>query len=285
MIGLVTDSNGSLPAHILERLPGPVEVRVVPLVVTVDGIEYLDGVDLDPDTFYRLLAATPAPTIGTSQPSPGRLLAAYRDLAARGVSEIVSVHLGSELSGTLNAARLDAGRASVPVHIVDTHTASFGVAFAVWAAAEAIAVGSPAEQVVEAAEGVAARLGNVFVVRALDLAAAGGRILVQPTADHSGTDQLIPVLVLRDGKAEVLDRVATVDDAADAMAGHIRAAGTGLRVALGIADAGAAPLWQALEFRLVGQPEVDEVIRYRIGPSVGVHTGPGTAAALYLARR
>jgi fatty acid-binding protein DegV len=65
------------------------------------------------------------------------------------------------------------------------------------------------------------------------------------------------------------------------MAGRVRAAGAGLRVAVGIADAAATPLWQALEAALAGAPEVAEVIRYRVGPSVGAHTGPGTAGAFF----
>lgn len=124
---------------------------------------------------------------------------------------------------------------------------------------------------------VVARLRNVFVVRALDLAVAGGRLRLGPDVDDR-----IPVLSLRDGAAVVVDRVATVEEAALAMAAEVRRAGPGLRVAIGIADAGAAPLWQALEADLAGDPAVEELVRYRIGPSVGAHLGPGTAAALYL---
>ena len=54
-----------------------------------------------------------------------------------------------------------------------------------------------------------------------------------------------------------------------------------LKVAVGVADQGAMPLWTALEAELDGAPQVREVIRYRIGPSVGAHTGPGTAGAFF----
>ena len=64
------------------------------------------------------------------------------------------------------------------------------------------------------------------------------------------------------------------------MAEFVTRSGTGLRVGISVADAGAAPLWQALESRLVRAPEVIDVVRYRVGPSVGVHTGPGTAGAV-----
>jgi fatty acid-binding protein DegV len=75
--------------------------------------------------------------------------------------------------------------------------------------------------------------------------------------------------------------VATMRDAVHLMTTTVVSAGTGLRVGLGIADAGASPLWHALEDALVDAPEVLDLVRYRIGPSVGAHTGPGSAGAIY----
>jgi fatty acid-binding protein DegV len=41
------------------------------------------------------------------------------------------------------------------------------------------------------------------------------------------------------------------------------------------------PLVEALEERLRAAPEIREVVRYVIGPSVGAHTGPGTVGAMF----
>ena len=254
MIGLVTDSNAQLPPALLERYG----IEVVPLTVTVDGVDHLEGVDLDADAFYAAFAGGAAPTVSTSQPSPGRFAATYRRLADAGADEIVSVHIGSAVSGTVNSARLGATDSPVPVRVVDTGTASFGVGCCVWEAAEALRAGAPAGEAAAVAEALAPSVGNVFVVGALDLVRAGGRLAAGAEAGDG-----IPVLSLVDGAARV------------------RAAGAGLRVAVGIADAAASPLWQALEAALAGAPEVTEVIRYRVGPSVGAHTGPGTAGAFF----
>jgi fatty acid-binding protein DegV len=89
------------------------------------------------------------------------------------------------------------------------------------------------------------------------------------------------VLTLAEGRMVPVGEVATMEEAARVMATTVLGAGTDLRVGLGIADAGAAPLWHALEDALVDAPEVLEVVRYRIGPSVGAHTGPGSAGAIY----
>jgi DegV family protein with EDD domain len=274
MIGLVTDSNSQLPAELAERYG----VEIVPLTVTVDGVAHLEGVDLDADGFYERFADGRVPEVSTSQPSPGQFADAYRRLADAGATEILSIHIGSAISGTLNSARLAAQGSAVPVRLVDTGTASFGVACCVWEAGEALARGATVEEAAQVAEQLAATVGNVFTVRALDLARAGGRLAA---GVDTGTGDAIPVLSLVGGAITVVGTAATLAEAADVMADRVTGAGARLRVAVGVADADAAPLVSALEDRLRGHERVLEMVRYRVGPSVGVHSGPGTAGAFF----
>ncbi len=276
MIGLVTDSNSQIPVDLVRRY----SVEVVPLTVTVDGVEYAEGEDLDADGFWALFEGS-APTVSTSQPSPGRFAAAYSAVAARGATEILSIHIGSAVSGTVNAARLAADSAPVPVRVVDTGTASFAVACCVWEAGEALARGASAEEAAAVAGAVGSLVGNVFVAGALELAQAGGRLSGAAMVDPGA----VPVLSLKGPSMEVVGWAADLDQAADAMAAVVRGGGPGLRVGVGVADAGAEPLARALETRLGAAPEVQEMVRYRVGPSVGAHTGPGTVGAVFYARR
>lgn len=273
MIRLVTDSNSQLPGELAERYG----VTVVPLTVTVDGRAYLEGVDLDADGFYARFEGGRTPEVSTSQPSPGQFAGTYARLADEGATEILSIHIGADVSGTLNSARLAAADSPVPVRLVDTGTASFGIACCVWEAAEALAAGRSLDEAAAVAEELAVSVGNVFVVRALDLARAGGRLAAgtDPPADG------IPVLSLVAGELKSVGVARDVDEAAAVMADHALLAGEDLRAAVGIADAGAAPLWHALEARLAAAPQVRDVVRYRVGPSVGAHTGPGTAGAFF----
>ena len=269
----MTDSNAQLPAGLAERYG----VEVVPLTVVVDGKEHLEGVDLDADAFYDRFRRG-RPTVSTAQPSPGRFAAAYEAVAERGATEILSVHIGSSVSGTVNSARLATQVSPVPVRIVDTGTASFAVSLCLWEAAEAIAAGATLEEAAAASERVGATVGNVFVLGALDVARAGGRL-----ADDvvSSTPAAIPVLTLSGGMMREIDRCADMDAAARAMASFVRASGSSLRVGVGLSDDGTLPLVTALEDRLREAPEVAELVRYRIGPSVGAHTGPGTVGTMF----
>ena len=271
MIRLCTDSNAQLPPGLATRFG----VEVVPLSVSIDGVDHLEGVDLDADGFYERLAADPLPAISTAAPSPGRFAAAYERLAAAGATEILSVHIGSALSGTANAARLAAAGAPVPVRLVDTGTASFAIACAVRAAGEALEQGAGVEEAAAAATTVAAACGNVFVVGTLDLARAGGRL--GEVAAGAG----MTVLALVDGAMRPVASASSPSDAADLLADAVVRSGERLRVGVGHSDESSLEVADELARRLERHAAVYDVVRYRVGPSVGVHTGPGTAGAVF----
>ncbi|HEX7588846.1 MAG TPA: DegV family protein, partial [Anaerolineae bacterium] len=84
-----------------EQLVG-LNIHLVPLSFTLDGKTYRSGVDVQPDEFYQMLAATESyPT--TSQPSAGEFAEVYQKIAATD-PDILSIHVSSGLSGTLNSA-------------------------------------------------------------------------------------------------------------------------------------------------------------------------------------
>ncbi len=274
-IGLCTDSNAQLPRTLVERYG----VEVVPITITIDDEEYLEGVDLDADAFYERFEGGARPAIATSQPSPGQFALAYEDLLDRGCSEILSIHVGSAVSGTLNSARLAAHRLGVPVRLVDSSTAGFGIGCCVWAAGDAIAGGATIDEAAAAAEAVAPALGNVFIVGSLDVLRAGGRF------DVGDPRCPIPILELRDGAVAVVAEVDTVLDAVNTMATTVVGFGSRLRVAVGHADRATEAIADALASAVGETAVVDEVIRYRVGPSIGVHTGPGTVGCFMFPSR
>ena len=206
MIGLVTDSNAQLPGDLRERY----QVAVVPLTVVVDDHPYQEGVDITAAEFYERLAA--GASISTAAPSPGAVLTAYEQLAAAGATEILSIHIGSNTSSTVNAVTVAAGSSPVPVEVVDTGTASFAVACCVWAAGEVLAAGGDLTRAAEVARRVADQVGNVFIVGALDLARRGGRL-----APDAATGEGLPVLALAEGRMKVVGRVHDVESAVDAV--------------------------------------------------------------------
>ena len=275
MIGVVVDSNSQLPPELVERFG----IEVVPLTVTVDGVDHLEGVDFDADEFYAHWAGGHTPRIETSQPAPGRFRDVYERLAAKGATAILSIHIAESMSGTLNSARLAAEAVPVPVRLVDSGTASFGIACCAWAAAEAIEWGADLDTAEAVATARADRLRTSFVVGVPQLIDRSGR------ADGVGVEAVaeagVPVLAMSGGDLSVIATADDLEHAVDAMVADALAwpasSSDGLRVAVGTSDATSAPMSAALTAALSADDRVAELVQYRIGPSVGAHTGPGTA--------
>jgi DegV family protein with EDD domain len=270
VIGLVTDSNAQLPADLRDRY----QVAVVPLTVVLDDTPYLEGVDITTADFYERLGA--GASVSTAAPSPGAVLAAYEQLAAAGATEILSIHIGSNTSATVNAVKVAAGSSPVPVEIVDTGTASFAVACCVWAAGEALATGGDLTRAADVARRVAGRVGNVFIVGALDLARRGGRLAADTSAGEG-----LPVLALADGQMQAVGHVLDVESAVDAMTDYLVEAAAGAPQRVGVGDAVTPQVAEDYAGRLAARPEVAELVRYEIGPTVGAHTGAGTVGACF----
>lgn len=276
MIGICTDSSSQLPPELRDRYG----IAVVPVTVSIDGEEYLEGVDLDADVFWERFTGEPVPIIDTSRPSPGQFALAYEELVARGATAILSIHVGSAVSGTINSARLAAHNASVPVRLVDTGAASFGISCCAWAAAHAVGEGATVEEAAAVAEAMIPRVGNVFVAGALDRLRAGGRAPVSVADLPAGK---IPVLTFRDGEVQPLSIVGSTDEAVAAMVAYVAGWGSALNVGVGTADRSGKPMSEALAAALRTAPGVAEVVDYRVGPSAGILTGPGTAGAFVFA--
>ncbi len=168
---IVSDTGMDLAAEQMADL----DIHLVPLTITLDGVSYRSGVDIQPAEFYKLLAATESlPT--TAQPSAGDFAEVYRQLAATD-AEIMSVHISSGLSGTVNAARL--GAEMVPeaqVTIVDTKTLSGAEGWQVEAAARAARAGWGKERILQLLARVSAATDTIYTLDELKYLIHGGRI-------------------------------------------------------------------------------------------------------------
>ena len=265
------------PAYLSDELVERYGLLVAPLSVEIDGTQYLEGVDITADDFYERLPQ--AKSVSTSQPSVGRLIKIYEEAAAAGAAEIVSIHMGASISGTVQSARLASESSRVPVRVVDTRQASFAEGLCVLEALEALSTGKTVAEAVQVVDRASKAVGNTFVVKALDLARRGGRL-----AGSEGPAVGISVLALTGEGMKVVGTATTIEEAVALMARHVEtaardSAGRALRVGVGH---GAAPeIAAALRQQVEG---VGEVIDYVVGPVIGAHTGAGTAGAVFIAR-
>ena len=68
----------------------------------------------------------------------------------------------------------------------------------------------------------------------------------------------------------------TIDEMSTYAASWVEREPGGVTVAIGTADEPSRPLSDRLAAALSDVPGIDDVLHYRVGPSVGAHTGPGT---------
>ena len=170
---IVTDSGTDL--WLPPEQAAALGIHTVPLVVTLDSASYRENVDIEPEAFYRLLAATDSLPV-TSQPSAGVFAELYRRLAATD-PDILSIHISSGLSGTFGAAQ--AGAALAPeAHVthVDTKTLSAAAGWQVEVAARAVQAGWSLERILSLLARTGAASESIYTLNELKYLIHGGRI-------------------------------------------------------------------------------------------------------------
>lgn len=268
MIAVVTDSASMLPPAWRDSYG----VQVAPMTVVLDGVAHQEGIDLTTADFYLRLAD--GAEVSTAAPSPGDLLATYTSAVEAGATGIVAVHTGSDYSAVLDAAQVAVREVDFPVELVDSGTASFPVALCVVAAADAATAGD-LQQAAAAARATAAVVDSIFVVGVPDLARRGGRLGATPVPTAT------TVLTLGPAGLAVHSEAADLDHTFEVMSTHVRQAAAGQHLRVGVGDADRPDLGDRLAQMVEGAPGVAEVVRYEVGPSVAVHSGPGTVGAVW----
>jgi DegV family protein with EDD domain len=170
---IVTDSGTDL--NFTPEQAAEFNVHIMPLHVTLDEKSFREGVDIQPQDFYKLLAETESLPI-TSQPSAGEFADLYRRLAAKD-PDILSIHMTSGLSGTYNSAL--AGAEMVPeanVTHVDTKTLSAAAGWQVEAAARVAKAGWAKDQILPLIQRISHASESIYTLNELEYLIHGGRI-------------------------------------------------------------------------------------------------------------
>jgi DegV family protein with EDD domain len=268
-VAVVTDSTADLPHELVESLG----IRVVPLSVAFGTESFISGITIDHETFYERLGATSGlPT--TSQPAPVWFEEAYGDCVDAGLDGVVSVHCSGALSGTVGLASDRAGRAELPVRVVDSRLVGGALGLVVLAGHRVAERGGSLDEV-EAAVGRACdEVTSLVVVDTLDFLKRGGR-LTGAQAFVGRALQVRPLLHLIDGRVEVRERTRTWSRAIERLATVAEEAADSrpvdVVVAHAVAPERAAQVWEALDQRV----EIEERLETLMGPVVGTHVGPG----------
>ena len=279
-IRIVTDSTADLPADIVQEL----DITVVPLIVRFGSEALHEGTEITNAEFYHRLTVDPDHP-STSQPSPGEFIAAYQSIAAD-ADAIISIHISSELSGTCDSAQSarDNPEINLPVHVVDSRSASIAVGHLAVLAAERARDGIPIDTILAELDGWIQRGRTCFLLDTLEYLRRGGRI-GSARAFLGSLLRVKPLLHIVDGVVEPLDRARSPRKAIDRIVRYLRdEAGDGRLAYVGILHATDEELARRVQERIESEFEVGRWFFAEIGAVIGAHTGPNAIGVAFPAR-
>lgn len=273
MIKVVMDSAGNLPAKWLEKL----DIRIVPINIHFGSQHYREGVDIDPPTFYRRVSEERLMP-QTAQPSPYQFAEAYRQVAREtGATEIISVNVTSQLSGT-HASSLIAAREvadEVTVYPFDSRSGSGGQGMMSLEAARMAISSANVDKILERLEYMRDNMNIYLLLDNLEFAKMSGRVSSM-AATLSSLLRIKPLIQVQDGMMEVKEKVRTQKKALDRMVELVKERIGDRLTSIAVIHAEAPELARGLAERVKVEFNVGELFVEKLSISLAVHLGPGT---------
>jgi DegV family protein with EDD domain len=177
-IKLIADSTCDLSEEILNRY----NISLAPLVITIDGKEYRDRIDISNDEFYKnLMTYKSHPT--TSMPSPESYMECIRDAIDQGYEKMLCICMSSGTSGSYQGALLakqlyyeQNSETNIRFEVIDSVSMSHGSGWLIMKCAMLIEKGYAFEQLIDYCETIKYRIKHYLSVDDLDNLIRSGRL-------------------------------------------------------------------------------------------------------------
>jgi len=277
-VAIVTDSASDMD---LDRAAS-LGIAVVPLVVTFGAETFKSGVELSTADFWTRITAPDAPFPTTAACSPGDFKAAYEDAFAAGADAIVSIHVAGTLSGTIKSAEI--ARGMLPdreIHIVDTLGVSMVQGLLAELAVKMASAGVQAAEIARVCEARRLDVATFLTLDTIEYLKRGGRISGAQAAIGTLLS-LKPVIEVKDGKVETVDKVRTRGKARARVIDLVCTRPIERLSVLHTTNAEVEAFRDEIVARIPGGIDPANVTIDLVGPSVGPHLGPGCVGAVAL---
>lgn len=276
---IVTDSTAYLPNYIREEL----NIKMIPLTVTIDGEVYEEEYDIGTKEFYDKVRGD-GPLPKTSQPPVGRFVDLFESLKEE-YDAVISIHLSSGISGTF-AGAVQAGQMvdGLDVHVYDSELACYMQGFYVLRAAKLANEGIAPEEIIAELDEMKKTMRAYFMVDDLSHLQRGGR-LSAAQALIGGLLQVKPLLHFKEKVIVPFEKIRTRKKALNRIADMLAEDAEKMPLQASIIHGNRreeAEKWRAeLSARL---PEVQFTISH-FGPVIGTHLGEGAMGLGWVKRQ
>ena len=274
---IVTDSTADLTEEEVKQF----EISIVPMNISIDDENYIDGVTITKEEFrQKMIESDELPK--TAQPSIGRFVEVYDELGKNGDS-VISIQMMRSISGTVDAARQAADITETNVTVVDSDFTSRSMGMIVKEAAKAAQEGKTVEEILEIVEDAKKRTTLYLTVVNLDNLIKGGRIS-QLMGMFSNLLNIKLFLQVINGKIEIIQKgrgLKSLQKKYDEIFEQMKSAPNGIQE-IGIMHAGLSDFNEGNIARIRELfPDVPLTI-VTTSPIIMSHTGVDAMAITYL---
>ncbi|MCG7334356.1 DegV family protein [Sporosarcina sp. ACRSM] len=276
---IVTDSTAYLPIELRERL----DIHMIPLTVTLDGVAYEEEIDLQATEFYDKVRGN-GPLPKTSQPPVGKFVELFETFKEQ-YDAVISIHLSSGISGTYAGAVQAGGMVEgIEVYAFDSELSCYLQGFYAIRAAEMAQQGAAPEQILAELAEMKQTMRAYFMVDDLAHLQRGGR-LSGAQAFIGGLLQVKPLLHFQDKVIVPYEKIRTRKKAMKRIADMLAEDAATMKLEASIIHANRLEEAEAWRAELSEQmPDVHFTISH-FGPVIGTHLGEGAMGLGWVKRK
>lgn len=209
-IKIISDSTADIPKSLQEEL----DITVFPLPIIDGDKEYLDGVSISNEEFYKILEERDK-LPSSSRVAPGSFTDAYEKAWKDGYSDLIYVCINSKGSSTYQGAVLELedfydenpdAKDALKVHIIDSKTYSMAYGYGAVIGARLAKEGKDADEIVAAINDWIDHSKILFIPFDLKCVKKSGRVSAAAAfvGDALG---LKPVITFEDGESKVISKI------------------------------------------------------------------------------
>lgn len=278
-IKILTDSGCDLPRDLLEQH----DIEVVPLLVVLDGKEYVDGAEIGPDDVYKAIRQGKVPR--TNQATTEAFMAAFGKYARQGRS-CLYIGFSAKMSGTFQAGALVANQLASQhpdwqVEMIDSQGGSLAQGLLVLNAAKMAEVGRPLAEIAAEISRQSGHMEHIFTVDDLNYLHRGGR-LGRTSAMLGSLLNIKPILHVREGLMEPIEKVRGKNKAIRRVAEIMAERCSRVKQVIGISHADDPEAADKLRSLVEEQLGFKEFVVNIVGSVLGCHIGLGGVAVFFL---
>jgi DegV family protein with EDD domain len=278
-VKIITDSACDLPKELINEH----DITVLPIMVYVDDKEYLDSVNLMPETLYTHLKA--GAKVKTAQIPMGHFLETFEGIATS-EDHYIYLAFSSNLSGTYQTAMLAKENLletypEMNLEIIDTKCVSLGLGLIVVEAAKMAKNGADLEKIKAYIYEAMGTMEHVFSVDNLDYLFRGGRV-TRAQASIGNILNIKPILNVQDGFLIPIDKVKGKKKRLQCLYDYATSQGTRLDLqTIGIAHADNADDAELIKAHFETAFGATKFVVSELGCAVGAHCGPGMISIFF----